>query len=388
MATKLEGGHSESVLCVAVDAGGRVVSGGENGELAFWTLDGSPPQKHKVPQPEEAGDVTCLACSKRKPHELYASCGTSVLLYDMRSMAEPVHRFDFNEDEIDQIVLNEKEAFLAACDDSGHIKVINLQERRVYKTLRKHANICSAVCFRPRRNWDIFSAGFDCMLLQWDFSRGRTLCRINLHELSSGPDTPESYMINPPFVHSMALSPNGGLLACGAENSLVYLFNTSKRTPEYLGPLNGHSQSVAQVHFPEFKESLLVSAGNDGLVGLWDLTELQGQRPGVVNGVASQNGHHLTNGHVPNGHAVNGHVPNGHVGNGHINGHAANGHAAEAEVDDYVARLATGLESISPKWTIDHGDKINWVTSGVSSQQKIIVLADNTNSLSVYQCPE
>lgn len=380
MATKLEGGHTESVLCVAVNANGNIISGGESGELAIWAADGSQPQKYKIDQSAEAGDVTCIACSKRKPYELYASCGQSVFLYDMRNMNEPLYKFEFNEDEIDQIVLNEKEAFLAACDDSGHIKVINLQDRRVYKTLRKHTNICSAVCFRPKRAWDVFTAGFDCMLLQWDFSRGRTLCRINLHELSSGADTLDAYMINPPFIHSMALSPSGGLLACAADNSLVYLFNSSKRTPEYLGPLNGHSQSVSQVHFPEFKEALLVSASNDGTVGLWDLTELQGQRPGVVNGVASRNGH-SSNGHAANGHAANGHVANGHM----ANGHAANG---QGEDDDFVARAATGLESYTPTWTIDHGEKINWITSGIVSQRKTIVVADNTNTLNVYQCPE
>ena len=368
MATTLEGGHSDSVLCVTVSEDGKVISGGENRELAIWTLDGTAPQKHKVAVQDDANDVTCLVCSKQKPYELYASCGQHVVVYDMREMSSPVTVFDFNDEEIDQIVLNEKEAFLAACDDSGHVKVISLQERRVYKTLRKHGNICSSVCFRPRRPWDLFSAGFDCMLMQWDFSRARPLCKVNLHELNAGTDHPESYMINPPFIHSMALSPNGGLLACGAENSLVYMFNAAKRTPEYLGPLNGHTHGVSQVHFPTFKEALLVSAGNDGNIALWDLTDLQGQRPGIINGVAS----------------VNGHGANGHVGNGHV----GNGDNADDLENGAGAGLATGLECYSPQWTIDHEDKVNWVTSGVAPQEKVIVVADNSSALSVYTFPE
>jgi WD40 repeat protein len=65
---------------------------------------------------------------------------------------------DFNTDEINQIRVNEKGAFVAACDDSGEIKVMDVRKgHALFKTLRGHDNICASIVFRPRTSWDLLS---------------------------------------------------------------------------------------------------------------------------------------------------------------------------------------------------------------------------------------
>ncbi len=74
MATALVGGHTESVLCVAGGTEGRLISGGEGGELCMWSLSG-PVQQNKFTVPanegqdgEETRDVTSICCSKLDPN--------------------------------------------------------------------------------------------------------------------------------------------------------------------------------------------------------------------------------------------------------------------------------------------------------------------------------
>ncbi len=54
---------------------------------------------------------------------MYAACGALVVQYDTRQLNQPVHSFSYNEDEVNQIALNEKETHLAACDDAGEFFV-------------------------------------------------------------------------------------------------------------------------------------------------------------------------------------------------------------------------------------------------------------------------
>lgn len=342
-AVKLTGGHSENVLCVATTCNGQILSGGEDGEFCCWAPDGRLIHKKKV---AEDADVTSICCSRLQPEQFFISCGSQIHIMDLRNLDEKINSFDFNEDEVNHIALNEKETFLAAGDDSGHIKIIDLHDKKVYKTLRKHTNICSSVTFRPRRPWDLFSAGLDCQLIVWDFSRSRSTCMIDMRGIGSPDEDSESgsYLINPPFVHAISLTKDGSILACALENAEIVLFRSAQRQIAYQTTLRGHTQGVSQVHFPAFADKMLISGANDGLVNIWDLS-----------GVEQQN----------------------HAGmNGHSNGNGAQAEAAAAAMPDDG--------SASPKRTIEHGAKINWISSGSYWENKYFVIADNTPTLTVY----
>lgn len=291
---KLHGGHTNSALCVdSKSDGSRIISGGEEGEVCLWDRTGT--LLHKIHSLTE--DCTSVWISKTTENIFYLASGTAVKMYDERNLQQSIESFQFNEEEINQIVLDEKESYLAACDDSGEVRIISLEEKRLYKTLRrKHTNICATVCFRYRKPWEIFSGGMDCNLVHWDFSRPKCLNQFNMQELQDAPSDLGAYMVNPPFFHHLAMSPDGKFLACALENGFVSIFDTSKKNVSETFTLHAHTQGVAQVAFISDKK--LVTGGNDSVVATWDLEK--------VNEAPSQM--EATNGHTSVIHSRNAQV--------------------------------------------------------------------------------
>lgn len=290
------------------------------------------------------GDVTSICSVKSRPDLLYCSLAENVYLYDLRQFSKPIEKLTFNEDEINHITLNENEEFLASCNDSGHVKIYSLMNKSVFKTLRKHTNICSSVAFRPKRPWDIISASYDQRIIQWDFSRGKPINNIDIREVGIS-DKFDNYIVNPPFIHSIAISKTGAFLACGVENAVVQVFDASKRTLSFVKSLQRHTTSVSNVHFPEFAENILVSGGGDGLCNIWDLenTDLNQKSKDCQQ----QN-------------------------------------SGASSLNDGLL----GKSSSQPCYSIQHTEKINWITSGRSASQKFIIVTDVSENATVYAFPE
>ena len=207
------GGHTESVLSLDVNKDGVLASGGEDG-LRIWTTDGKP--QTLVTQPSgESSEVTSVCFCCRNPERLYASVGSKLCLYDLRNLEAPVFEFECSEDEINQVAVHDKGKFVGVCDDSGDVKIFDVQAKKLFKILsRKHENICSTVQFRPNRPWEVVTGGMDYRLIYWEFSSGRSLLEANLQELVAG-DEVGSYFVNPPFVHSIHVSADGRNFAAG-----------------------------------------------------------------------------------------------------------------------------------------------------------------------------
>lgn len=211
------GGHTSAVLCLDVNREGILASGGED-ELCIWSKDGS--SRNKLSCSSQSGgldlkDVNSVCFCVKSPERLYTSCGNRIIGYDLRNTSCAVCEFQFNEDEINQVAIHGKGNFLAACDDSGEIKVIDVQSGKLFKSLHsKHDNICSTVQFRPNRPWEIVSGGMDYTIISWDFSSGRALQELNVQELG-GDNQEGAYFVNPPLVHSIHMSGNGRMFAAG-----------------------------------------------------------------------------------------------------------------------------------------------------------------------------
>ena len=338
---RLAGGHTKTVLTVAATNGPdvRLISGAENGELAVWSVDGTC--RHQWQIADADGDVTSVACSNICSSLFYVACGVRIYSYDLRNLSTFSKSYDVNEEEVNEITLNEKENFLAAAEDSNNVKVINLSDSKVFKTLRKHTNICSAVRFRPHRPWELLSGGYDSKLIQWDFGKSRAYCIMDMQEMGCVSDELDSYLVNPPFVHSIAVSVTGNTVAVGTENALVQLFDASKRTLQLRQTLRAHTQGVSQVHCPVFApDKFVVSGGNDGRICVWDV------ECSAASSVAS-NGSELSDGHVV---------------------------------------TSSGVSSALAHEVI-HTEKINWITCAATASGNYIVVGDNTTNPVVFPFP-
>ena len=267
---KLSGGHTGSVLSLSVQPQtNRLVSGGEDGTLCLWSDDGRLSAKFNKPGLE----CTSVLFSREKPNIVYAAFGEEVLILDTQRLTEPVFVFKSNQDEVNQVLLDPKEEYLAACDDGCEIKIYGLQDRKVFKSLKfQHTNICSTALFRPNRRWEIFSGGLDCRLVHWDFSKPKCLHQLNMQEIHATPGD-ESYMLNPPFIHHISASPEGTTFALALENGRIPILDGKGKHLQPRYALHAHGQGVSQVHF--LSESSLISSGNDCCVTQWDLSRAE-----------------------------------------------------------------------------------------------------------------
>ncbi|XP_037065690.1 WD repeat-containing protein 53 isoform X2 [Peromyscus leucopus] len=162
MAVKWTGGHSSSILCLNASKDGLVASGAEGGDLVAWGEDGTPLGHVRL---EGANDVTSVLFSHSCPTTLYASHGEIISVLDVRSLKGLVDHFHVNEEEINCLSLNEPESLLASADDSGAIKILDLEKKKVTRSLKRHSNICSAVAFRPQRPQSLVSCGLDMQVM-------------------------------------------------------------------------------------------------------------------------------------------------------------------------------------------------------------------------------
>eukprot|EP00752_Nemacystus_decipiens_P002080 g1991.t1 len=298
-------GERRQVLCIAAPdakAGEALVAtSAEDSTVRLWDLrDGGGAGSGQGQLSSSPRVATCLCrCfggeavssvvfGAGDANRLYCSAGGKVLEFDLRScggdrallVTSSTAVFDDGEDEVNELAVHPNGDYVAAADDSGVVKVYSTRTRRMEKSLRNaHTNICHAVRFRPRASWDIASGALDSTLVFWDFSTGRVRRKLDLTEgngasaaCSASSSSPQQ-LFNPPFVHSVDFTSDGCYLAAGLGDSGVVVVDSKTRTP--VGRCDGHSAPISQVHYPCFDSRLLVSAGNDQRLLVWDQRQFE-----------------------------------------------------------------------------------------------------------------
>uniref|UniRef100_H3CQK9 WD repeat domain 53 n=1 Tax=Tetraodon nigroviridis TaxID=99883 RepID=H3CQK9_TETNG len=361
MARQWSGGHSAPVLCLGASPGPQhlLVSGSEGGEVTVWSQDGTIVGRLVLPGEE---DCTSAVFSPAAPGHFYVSHGDKVSVVDPRNLKSPVEELGgAAEEEINALALNETGSALAAADDSGAVRVLELPGGKVCRTLRRHTNICSSVAFRPHRPNNLLSAGLDMQVMLWGLQKTRPLWIVNLQDAAEedGLRQQPGQLFNPPLGHCVSVASCGNVVGCAAEDGRVHLMrNGSGSALEQQGSVQAHSQGASQASFPRCLSHpyWLLTGGNDGQVTLWDLS-----RHPVVSPESK------------------------------VKPRTAAAHRRkEAEAAEEEGGLAAGSkeaeqeEEPGPKLRISHGDKINWLCPAVLNGEASVVVADQSSSLSVY----
>ncbi|CAD5123927.1 unnamed protein product [Dimorphilus gyrociliatus] len=257
--------HQNNIACIDFTLDNKIITCGDSGELGLLEKDGEVPKVFKICKT----DLTSVRCSKKNDWNLYVSSGTKIFSMDLRKLDNPIATADSNNDEINQIVLNDDESLLGACDDAGHCRIFKTAEFCCYRNIKGHTNICATVGFLDD---DILTAGYDFMIKRWNFSRRpKMLFSIDTRQLE--PNESQQYVFNPPFIHSLCI---GDIVAFGLESSSILLCNKKGKHLPIKGLLkNGHTVGVSSVQI--VKENL-VSAGNDGKVIQWSLNDIEEEK--------------------------------------------------------------------------------------------------------------
>lgn len=292
-------GHRGDVLCVKGWKGGRgAVSGGDDGVVRVWDW---PRSKSCVRGliVGDGRDVMAVEVAETQPHRVFAASGRTVYEFDLRSEKIVLREFRWKADlgvdadnEVNSLALNAKETFLAACDDSGDVAVMDLnpissdtQPRadllRWRRLRRSHSNVASTVAFRPGRTWELVSSSLDCSVLRWDYNRGRVLNRVEIsaHDDANseggegGQGGQEGQLVNPPFVHDIAVeaTTRAGRIAAAAGSGQVVLLDMDAKKPIIARGSGVHGAAISAVCW--LREGSVVSGGVDSKLALWSCAD-------------------------------------------------------------------------------------------------------------------
>uniref|UniRef100_A0A8C1L854 WD repeat domain 53 n=1 Tax=Cyprinus carpio TaxID=7962 RepID=A0A8C1L854_CYPCA len=369
------GGHSTPVLCAGVSSESEhvVATGAEGGDLTLWTHDGLPVSQLHLSADDD--DVTCVAFSPSTPCMLYASHGRTVSALDTRNLKTAVSELtDVGEEEINALSVSESGALLAAADDSGAVRVVDLQLEKVIRTLRKHDNICSSVTFRPHRPQSLVSAGLDMQVLLWSLPKVRPLWTYSLQDTQEEDARPQraGQMFNPPLVHCVDVASCGNVFACAAEDGFVHLLRVSEDSRlRERGMFKAHSQGASQAHFISFLSHpyWLATGGNDGLVALWDLSE---------DALVANERKRKSRKKKPKARAKA-------VSEVQHQKQQMSGEEAEA---GSASCSSETCGKTAPKLSFNHGEKVNWVCPAVLKGKPSLIVTDQSSSPSVYSLDE
>eukprot|EP00899_Mesostigma_viride_P019577 jgi/Mesvir1/27620/Mv07352-RA.2 len=209
-------GHSDSILCCNWDGFTSLRTGSEDGSVGVFDIRTSA-QSLRL-RCFEGAEVPSICAHPAKQEVLFAAAGPVAYSLDLRkasgtdnNAAAIVNTFRYNQDEINQVATDPRGSLLAAADDSGEVKIINLSTSRIMKTLRgQHNNICTGVAFHPRDPTTAFSCGLDARAVRWDFQGARVQRTWDMNQLSpssaaTGGDA-SAPMFNPPFAHALAVA--------------------------------------------------------------------------------------------------------------------------------------------------------------------------------------
>ena len=158
---------------------------------------------------------------------------------DAKAPRGRVHRYAFNNDEVNSVCVDKKGRRICAADDGGEIAVVDIADTsshsgKLIKLLKNgHANIASGAQFRDHKPYDVVSGGLDCVVCKWDHSRTTPVATWRVGDLAAAEAAAEAEanasidgessvgpapMCNPPMVHAVACA-NG--LECVETRRLV-----------------------------------------------------------------------------------------------------------------------------------------------------------------------
>ena len=300
----IETDHSEPIVCCsAPNTEQTVASGCEGGLLCFSSL-GSQKCIGSI-QFGSSNVCTSVESSQQNPWLFFCSVGSLIHSLDIRKGYGPIsicNTFHCGEDEINSISLSPSEKWLSAGDDEGEIYCFDMSrkddnigsaEKSPNRILRRgHQNICSSVLFSKSDEKNILSGGLDCLMIRWNVPKLKASKVWTMPNIT----TTGQRALNPPMVHdidtSMRHDENKEIVAIARGDGSVAIYDANARShpvpkskkqaarnqlanPDSLLWMafpedNCHTSACNAVCFTHDDRGMMLSAGNDGYLKLWN----------------------------------------------------------------------------------------------------------------------
>lgn len=238
---------------LAVAAGGFE----EQTDVCLYDL-ATKAEKYRVTFPDSvrsiafapAGDVLALGFAKKRLVLIDAATGKELaVLEEQPADAPPTPRVRFT-----QVAFSGDGKLLAATWLDSGIRIYDVEQRKLIKTLNGHKERVLSIAFSPDQK-QLISGSQDKTAIVWDLDRGER--RFSL------PSQPGVLGVG-----CVAWSPDGKTLATGSGKDICRLWDA--QTGRLLQTLVVHEGKVFEATFsPDGK--LLATGGEDHLAKLWDV---------------------------------------------------------------------------------------------------------------------
>ena len=262
--------------------------------------------------------------------------------------------------------------------------------------LRASQTVCAAALFRPNNRWELVTGGLDGSIALWDLSRAqpKNKNKKNKQKTTDGkvgedsaippiwremkvPSVEEAVgseageggqSFNPPLVQAMAAHDSGKYFAAGLGDGSIALYSfkqSQKGQPcHWMRCVRGHKASVAAVHWANFSDNLLLSAGNDRVIAMWNgidpssHQQYQQSWEKMPRAMSKKGGHN--------------------VKNRNNQGNSKDSHISKEPMLPLVRQ---------PNARLAHDQKVNWLASQKGSSGGIFCIADVSNQIAVRHLP-
>ncbi|KAF5701661.1 will die slowly [Fusarium mundagurra] len=191
---------------------------------------------------------------------------------------------------VSQVRISPNGKFIASASADATVKIWDATTGEHMDTLVGHMAGVSCLAWTPDSN-TIASGSDDKAIRLWDRVTGRpkTTTRKSIAGQEMGPLKGHHN-----YIHCLAFSPKGNILASGSYDEAVFLWDV--RAGRLMRSLPAHSDPVSGVDFSR-DGTLVVSCSTDGLIRIWDTSTGQCLRtlvhednPAVANVCFSPNG--------------------------------------------------------------------------------------------------
>ena len=258
-------GHSDDVQRVVFSPDGRTLASSSylDETVRIWDVHTG---EHKRTLTGHTGDIEGLAFSPDGKTLVSSGSGDGTIRFWDVSTGDETGTVAGHTDFVFSVAFNPDEKFFASGYADGSIRFWDAETGRHLKTFKKGYDDASGLVFSLDGKTLAYAAGLDIRLQ--DARTGEEKMLLTGHKWG---------------MQSMALSPDGDILASGSEDMTIRLWDM--HTGEHKKTLSGHKHRVYSVAFsPDGKT--LASGSDDNTIRLWDVDTGETQR--ILTGHAGE----------------------------------------------------------------------------------------------------
>lgn len=280
-------GHTGAIPSLAFHSGGKqIASGGQDGTIRIWQL---PPGEPKT-MPGHSQPVQALAISASGKLTVTAAADKLVQLFDAEGkLVRPLRG---SPQPLTAVAVPQDEQLIVAGDAVGGLQAWTTADGKLQPDVAAHAGTVTGLVAHPKTQ-AVVSAGADGTVKSWQLpftaprqltTHGNALTALVVSKkqpfvISAAADQviKQTNLETGKAVRtfagltaapaSLALSPDDGLLAAGAANGIVKLFNIADE--KISSELTAHAGSVLGIAFHP-KGTQWATAGQDGFIRIWE----------------------------------------------------------------------------------------------------------------------